>query len=85
MGKKVEIDPSDKISRLRWVWGLYNQQNFPLLLDACEQGIVAVPEEMCYYLLGGIAASSIKEYARALRISRRDKLMLLASPTMGRV
>lgn len=83
MGKKVEIDPSDKISRLRWVWGLYNQQNFPLLLDACEQGIVAVPEEMCYYLLGGIAASSIKEYARALRIFQEGQTHVVSQSDDG--
>ncbi|MBP3774341.1 MAG: hypothetical protein ILA34_03195 [Bacteroidaceae bacterium] len=68
MTKLLEIDPTDKVSRLREVWGLFSQKKYAAAALSAEEGIKYNPQELLLYVLGGNSCTVLKEKERAERV-----------------
>lgn len=66
MRKMLEIDPSDKQSRLRLAWSLFQKKQYSEVVNICREGIRQDKEQILFYILGGNSAMLIKEKEQAL-------------------
>ena len=64
--KMLEIDPADKQSRLRLAWSLLQRKNYQDVINTCKEGIDYDKTQILFYIMGGNAATILKDRNKAL-------------------
>lgn len=67
MHKMLEIDPSDRQSRLREVWSLFQKHRYAEAVASCEAGLKYDKTQMLLYILGGNSCMIMDEKEKALK------------------
>lgn len=68
MTKLLEINPSDRQTRLREAWSLFQKKQYEKVVASCEAGIKYNPEEMLFYVIGGNSYTLLKQKDKALKL-----------------
>ena len=66
MHKMLEIDPSDKQSRLREVWSLFQKQQYKEAAASAAEGLKYDKTQILLYILGGNSSMILGEKEKAL-------------------
>ncbi len=67
MHKMLEIDPTDKQSRLREVWSLFQNQKYEEAIASCREGLKYNKEQMLLYVMGGNSCMILHKQDEALK------------------
>jgi len=67
MHKMLEIDPSDRQSRLREVWSLFQKRKYAEAVASCETGLKYDKTQILLYILGGNSCMILDEKEKALK------------------